>query len=44
MKDILVQDIDDDLQFNRVGREVNTTVISKLRNDHPGLIGPVNPL
>lgn len=44
LKDTLSHDIDDRLQFNQVGREVNTTVVNKLPNDHPGLVGPFNPL
>ncbi len=39
--DLLRRDLDGDLQFYRVGREVNTT---KGGVDHPGLIGPLNPL
>ncbi len=41
-KGLLQQDLDGDLQFYRVGREVNST--SKGGADHPGLIGPLNPL
>ncbi|WP_280938706.1 SOS response-associated peptidase family protein [Mesorhizobium sp. LSJC264A00] len=44
LKDILSHDIDGQLQFNRVGREVNTSAVNKLPNDHPGLVGPINPL
>ncbi|WP_352659791.1 hypothetical protein [Mesorhizobium sp. M0621] len=33
-----------ELQFNRVGREVNATVVNKLPNDHSALVGPINPL
>ena len=42
-KDILSHDIDGQLQFNRVERDVNSTVINK-PNDHPALVGPINPL
>jgi len=41
-KGLLQQDLDGDLQFYRVGREVNST--GKGGADHPGLIGPLNPL
>ncbi|MER9307613.1 hypothetical protein NKI73_33000 [Mesorhizobium sp. M0496] len=41
LKDILGHDIDGQLQFNRVGREVNSTVINNLPNDHPALVGPI---
>lgn len=44
LKDILSHDIDGQLQFNRVGREVNTSAVNKLPNDHSGLVGPINPL
>ncbi|WP_084012961.1 SOS response-associated peptidase family protein [Mesorhizobium sp. L2C089B000] len=44
LKDVLSHDIDGQLQFNRVGREVNTSAVNKLPNDHPGLVGPINPL
>lgn len=44
LKDILSHDIDGQLQFNRVGRDVNSTVINKQPNDHPALVGPINPL
>ncbi|WP_274533708.1 hypothetical protein [Mesorhizobium huakuii] len=39
LEDILSHDIDGQLQFNRVGREVNLTVINKQPNDHPALSG-----
>jgi hypothetical protein len=44
LKSLLTHDIDGQLQFNRVSRAVNATVVDKLPNDHAGLIGPVNPL
>ncbi|MGO4642415.1 hypothetical protein AB4Z43_28645 [Mesorhizobium sp. 2RAF45] len=44
LKDILSHDIDGQLQFNRVGRDVNSTLINKQPNDHPALVGPINPL
>ena len=44
LKDILSHDIDGQLQFNRVGRDVNSTVINRQPNDHPALVGPINPL
>ena len=42
--DILSHDIDGQLQFNRVGRDVNSTVVNKQPNDHPALVRPINPL
>ena len=39
--EILSHDLDDRLEFRRVGREVNTT---RGGVDHPGLIEPINPL
>jgi len=42
-RDILSHDIDGQLRFNRVERDVNSTVINK-PNDHPALVGPINPL
>jgi hypothetical protein len=39
-----VDAVDGQLQFNRVGRDVNSTVINKQPNDHPALVGPINPL
>ncbi|WP_244484507.1 SOS response-associated peptidase family protein [Mesorhizobium sp. Root552] len=39
-KSLLKQDIDGDLQFYRVGREVNVT---RGGADHAGMIGPLNP-
>ncbi|WP_461479407.1 SOS response-associated peptidase family protein [Mesorhizobium jarvisii] len=44
LKDILSHDIDGKLQFNPVGRDVNSTVVNKQPNDHPALVGPINPL
>ncbi|WP_292633202.1 SOS response-associated peptidase family protein [Mesorhizobium sp.] len=44
LKDILSHDIDGQLQFNRVGRDVNATLINKQPNDHPALVAPINPL
>ncbi|ESW73438.1 hypothetical protein X771_00385 [Mesorhizobium sp. LSJC277A00] len=38
-QDILSHDFDGQLQFNRVGREVNTSAVNKFPNDHPGLVG-----
>jgi putative SOS response-associated peptidase YedK len=43
-KQLLHENLDGDLEFYRVGREVNATVINKQRNDGPSMIGPVNPL
>ncbi|WP_026060088.1 SOS response-associated peptidase [Pseudaminobacter salicylatoxidans] len=40
-KKLLKQDLDGDLQFHRVGREVNST---RNGTDHSRLIGPLNPL
>jgi len=40
-KELLGMNLDGDLQFHRVGREVNTT---RGGADHPGLIEPANPL
>lgn len=40
-KGLLRNDLDGDLQFHRVGREVNAT---RNGSDHSGLIGPLNPL
>lgn len=40
-KTLLRRDLDGELQFRRVGREVNVT---RGGADHPGLIEPVNPL
>ena len=36
--DVLSQDIDDDLQFHRVRRDVNASVKDRQRNDHAGLV------
>ncbi|WP_292577795.1 SOS response-associated peptidase family protein [Mesorhizobium sp.] len=44
LKGLLSHDIDAQLQFNRVGREVNSAAINKQPNDHSGLVGPINPL
>lgn len=45
---VLSHDIDDDLQFHRVSRDVNASVKDKQRNDAPHFIEPVagfaNPL
>ncbi|GAB4072286.1 SOS response-associated peptidase [Ancylobacter sonchi] len=41
LKPILAHDLDGELQFHRVSREVNATRGGK---DHPGLIAPLNPL
>ncbi|MCG8270985.1 SOS response-associated peptidase [Aquamicrobium sp. NLF2-7] len=39
-KELLVHDLDGELEFYRVGREVNAT---RGGTDHAGLIGPLNP-
>ena len=48
LPDILAHDIDNDLQFHRVSRDVNASVKDKQRNDAPHFIEPVelfsNPL
>jgi putative SOS response-associated peptidase YedK len=44
LKEILSHDIDGKLEFYRVGREVNATVVDKKRNDTAVLFGPINPL
>ncbi len=44
VKALLSHDINGQLQFNRVGREVNSSAINKQPNDHSGLVGPINPL
>jgi putative SOS response-associated peptidase YedK len=42
---VLSHDIDDDLQFHRVSRDVNSSVTKdRQRNDAPHFIEPVNPL
>ncbi|TIQ36273.1 MAG: SOS response-associated peptidase [Mesorhizobium sp.] len=44
LKDILSHDIDGQLQFYRVGRDVNAAAINKQPNDHAGLIEPIKLL
>jgi putative SOS response-associated peptidase YedK len=48
LMDVLKHDIDDDLQFHRVSRDVNASVKDKQRNDAPHFIEPIelfsNPL
>ncbi|KQZ14316.1 hypothetical protein ASD44_09700 [Mesorhizobium sp. Root554] len=48
LMDVLSHDIDDELQFHRVSRDVNASVKDKQRNDAPHFIEPVelfsNPL
>jgi putative SOS response-associated peptidase YedK len=44
LMDVLSHDIDDDLQFHRVSRDVNSSVKDKQRNDAPQFIEPINPL
>ena len=44
LKDILRHDIDGNLQFYRVGREINAAAINKQPNDHAGLIEPIKLL
>jgi putative SOS response-associated peptidase YedK len=39
-KELLAHDLDGELEFYRVGREVNAT---RGGTDHAGLIGPLNP-
>ncbi|CAM5659478.1 hypothetical protein MAUB1S_11487 [Mycolicibacterium aubagnense] len=42
--DVLSHDIDDQLQFHRVSRDVNATVVNKQRNDAAHFIAPfTNP-
>jgi putative SOS response-associated peptidase YedK len=43
-KQLLHENLDGDLEFYRVGREVNATRVDGGRNDHAGMIGPVNSL
>jgi len=44
LKDILSHDMDGQLDFYRVGREVNSAAINKQPNDHAGLIEPIKLL
>jgi putative SOS response-associated peptidase YedK len=45
LRDALSHDIDEDLQFHRVSRDVNASVVDKKRNDAPHFIEPFpNPL
>ena len=44
LKDILNHDIDGQLQFYRVGREVNAAAVNKQPNDYSGLIEPIKLL
>lgn len=44
LKDILSHDIDGQLQFYRVGRDVNAAAINKQPNDHAKLIEPIKLL
>jgi putative SOS response-associated peptidase YedK len=44
LKGILGQELNGQLQFHRVSREVNASTIDKLRNDNRNMIEPVNPL
>ncbi|MES0028023.1 SOS response-associated peptidase family protein [Mesorhizobium sp. M0040] len=41
LKDILSHDVDGNLQFYRVGREVNAAAVNKQPNDYAGLIEPI---
>lgn len=43
-KQLLHENLDGELEFYRVGREVNSTRIDGGRNDHADMIGPINPL
>jgi len=43
-KQLLHENLDGELEFYRVGREVNATRVEGGRNDHSGMIGPINPL
>lgn len=43
-KQLLHENLDSDLEFHRVGREVNGSTIEKKRNDDPSMIVPINPL
>lgn len=44
LRDILSHHIDGQLQFYRVGRDVNAAAIDKRPNDHAGLIEPIKLL